>query len=244
MKTYIFSGKILPERANVDVTPLEIDLSAGSANFKGKAIINISVSQISVVLNVETDIDIFTMKNAVEHTVRVLIDTYGYISGRGYDIEITSVVDPDNKQTVFGVGIPELEADQKERPLHFSETLQLALKSRQLQHAFFNLREAIRSPWDTGFFCYRAIECIRQDFKETTGKDETKSWEKLRKNLKIEKSYFDKVIKFAFPQRHGSMPEMTGAERVELMKSAWAVVDRYALYLQNGRKPLPLSDLK
>lgn len=241
MKTYTFSGKILPERANVDMTPLEIELNAGSANFKGKATIAISVSQISVVLNVETDIDIFTMKNAVEHIIRVLIDSYGYISGRGYDVEITSVVDPNNKQTVFGIGIAELEAIQNERPLPFPKIVQIALQSKQLQHAFFNLRESIRSVWDTGFFCFRAIECIRQDFRESNDKDEKKSWERLNNNLRIKKTYLEEVRKFALPQRHGRMPEMTGTQRVELMKTAWSVVDRYALYLQGDKKPLSVK---
>ena len=41
------------------------------------------------------------MKNAVEIIVRVLVDTYGYRTGRGYDVEIISVVDPDSNHIVF-----------------------------------------------------------------------------------------------------------------------------------------------
>ena len=226
MKTYVFSGKVHPERANVNISPIKFEFGESDPNFKGKATIAISWSQISLILNIESNVDLPTMKNTMEHMIRFIVDSYGYISGRGYDVELTSVVDPNNNQTVFGVGIDDLEAIQNQRPLPFSDIVKLAFQSKQLQHALNNLRESIRSPWDTGFFCYRAIECIRQDFKQADDKDEKASWDNLNKNLRIEKTYAEQLRKYALPQRHGDMPEMTGVEQVALMKCAWSVVDR------------------
>ena len=161
MKRYMFSGKILPERVNMSISPITLDLRWESTSFIGRAYISISWSQISISLDVESENDIFTMKNSMEHTIRVLVDSYGYISGCGYDIEITSVIDPNNVQTVFWVWISELENKETERPLSFGEIFDIAIQSKQLQYALFNLRESIRSPLDTGFFCYRAIEAAK-----------------------------------------------------------------------------------
>lgn len=238
METYTFTGKVLPERAYVSISPIEINFNGTNTNFQGKLIISIQLSQISAVLKVETDQDLFTMKNTVEHSVRTLVDSYGYITKRGYDIEITSVVDTSNKQTVFGVGIPDLETATEEYPLDFSETSLLALKSKHLQHALGNLRDAIRSPWSTGFYCYRAIECVRQSFKEEGDSNERVSWERLNQNLRIDESYSKELTEFALPQRHGDMPEMTGEQRVRMMKHAWDIVGRYCLFLKKDNGPL------
>lgn len=41
MKTYIFFGKVLPERANVNITPIKIPFNTEGANFQGEATISI-----------------------------------------------------------------------------------------------------------------------------------------------------------------------------------------------------------
>lgn len=230
---------VLPERADVNFSPIELEIGAKSANFQGKAQISIVASQVSIVLEIETDIDLHTIKNTVEYLIRVVVDSFGYLVGRGYDIEITSAVSPQNKHTVFGVGIPELEARQNERPVQFNEFFPLALQSIHLQRCLNDLREAIRSPFDTGFYCYRALESIRQSFVESNDSGEKSSWDRLNSSLRIEKSYSDELRKFALPQRHGNPIPMTGEERVRAMKYIWLVVDRYAMFLKEGNKPLP-----
>lgn len=149
MNSYIFSGKVLPERANVNITPIEVKIDAIDAGISGTAIISINVSQVSVVFNTNSNSDLMTLKNYVDYSVRTLIDAFGYLSGRGYDIEITSVVNHEGKHAVFGVGIPELEKSQKERPLSFQQLLEAMAKSQHLHRALSDLREAIRSPVDT-----------------------------------------------------------------------------------------------
>ena len=43
--------------------------------------------------------------------------------------------------------------------------------------------------------------------------------------------------RFATPRRHGEIMVAKGNERVEMMKMAWRVVDRYCIYLKN-KEPL------
>lgn len=241
MITYIFSGKVMPERANVSVDATRVNIKAIDAGFSGEAIVSISFSQVSVKLST-TDIDVglFTLKNYVEYLVRALVDAYGYISGRGYDVEITSVVDPNGEQVVFGVGIKELEKAEDERPLSFSEVLSVMSKSPHLHRALGDLREAIRSPFDTGFFCYRAVECLRQSFrKEEDGDNRKPSWERLRSALRIDQSWIDAIKRFADPQRHGSPAYMSGGDRVSVMQHVWRMIDRFSIYVKRDFTPLP-----
>jgi len=239
MKSYIFSGKVLPERANVNVTPLEVKMDAIDAGISGTAIVSIVASQVSVVFNTNSDSDLLTLKNYVEYLVRNLVDAFGYLSGRGYDIEITSAINHEGKYTVFGVGISELENSQNERPLSFQQLLIAMAKSQHLHRALGDLREAIRSPIDTGFFCYRAVESIRQNFKkEEDGDDIILSWERLRKSLLIDRSWIDKIKKFADPARHGDITYISGKDRILIMQHTWKLIDRFCLYVYRDFKQL------
>lgn len=244
MSTYIFNGKIMPERANVNVSVLQIQMEAKDIGVSGEAIVSIGASQVSVVTKTtDKNVGLLTLKNYVEYLVRTVVDAYGYLSGRGYDVEIISGVDPDGKQTVFGVGIPELEEARNERPLSFSELLKVMEKSRHLHRALGDLREAIRSPWDTGFFCYRAVECIRQSFvKDEDGDRKELSWKRLRNALRIDRSWLKELEKFALPQRHGVTPYMSGRDRVSTMQHAWKVIDRFCVYVHGGFIPLSGSE--
>lgn len=246
MATYIFSGKVMPERADVNISLPSLTFQAKDAGFSGETIISIARSQISIKLDTtDAGVNLDTMKNYMEQLVRNLVDSYGYLSGRGYDIEITSVVNPNGQQAVFGVGIRELEKSENERPLSFQELFPVILKSPHLRHALGDLREAIRSPSDTGLFCYRAVECVRQHFREDEDDDNrAPSWERLRQNLRVDRSWMKPLENFSKEQRHGSSSYMSETDRVLLMQHAWKVVDRFCVYIKGNFQPLPESDFE
>ena len=242
---FIFTGKVFPERADVSMPTITLsDLKSETKGTKlnGKLVVSIAYSQISATLTAETDQDIFTLRIAVEHVIRNIVDSLGYFTGRGYDIEITSCTDSSGKQTVFGVGIPELEQYTRERSINLIDLyVKVVSKSKELQFALANLRESIRSPWDTGLFCYRAIDCIRKRFVLATDKPEKDelSWERLKEALRIDRSWIDVIKGPADKQRHGFSPEFMNTERIKVMENAWKIVDRFCEYALNGYKPLP-----
>jgi hypothetical protein len=223
MDTYVFTGKVLPERAVVDVSAsMSFGVRAEEAGIAFDAVVSIGVSQVSVMVRTEDkNIDVATLKNYVGDLVKAIVDTNGYLMGRGYDVVIDSVVSPDGRQTVFGVGILELEKTQGERPLQFRDVFQLALKSQHLQRALGDLREAIRSSMDTAFFCYRATEDIMQYFrKEEDGDDRGLGWERMREALRIDRSWIDYLKGTADLQRHGLAPYTSGENRSIAMQHA------------------------
>ncbi len=239
MATLIFSGRVIPERADVSISVPELPLITPGGEFSGKMLLSIICSQILVKLDIsDTNINVPTIKNSIEPIVRGLVDAYGYLTGRGYDIEITSVINQTGQYHVFGVEEEALAKIKGERPLTYQELFYIMAKCHQLQRALGDLREAIRVPIDTGFFCYRACECVRLYFEEDTDNSERKSWERLRNNLLIDRGWFTKIEKFAKPQRHGALLDMSGNDRALIMQRAWKVISRFCIYLKDNSKPL------
>ena len=172
--TYTLSGRVHPERTYVTLGPIphcRIETRMGDATLALDAHIRIDNAQIMVVASCEERIEnLETLRNSVESAVRGVVDAFEFIEGRGYDVEITSVIDSTGEQwTVFGVEIRALQESKNDRSVTFGElyallTSQLqrqdettSFRLMQLRIALGDLREAIRSTSLTGFFCFRAI---------------------------------------------------------------------------------------
>lgn len=248
MPTYIFSGRVLPERANVNIQLPLIFVQNNEARLEFHAQVAIGASQVSVVVDTEEEADnLLTLRNYVEWLVRMAVDAFGYLKGIGYDVEITSVVNPSGTLwQVFGVGEPSLAQSESERPVGFPElwkVLTSGAKTAPLQQALGDLREAIRAPHDTGFFCYRAIESLRQHYVEASDGDNTGlSWDRLRAALRIDRLWINPLVESSKQHRHGGSPYSSGEERASAMQHAWKVVDRFVAYAQRDYQPLPEAE--
>ena len=244
-KHFVFFGRIHPERTAFDIklpTPLKFEVK--EADLNGEINVESSASQLTIILTTPSKNDIYTMRNHVESVTRIIVDSFGYSTGRGYDVEIISVVQPNNETIVFGVEVPALAEFRKENECQAGEVINAVSKSPQLAYVLFNLREAIRQPADTGFFCFRAVECMRQTFlpndKTDDGEARKMSWENLNEKLQTQQSFTLPLQKFALPQRHGSPKYMSDDDRKDLLLRAYRLVDRYLIYLKDG----PLSKEK
>ena len=243
---YTFFGKVFPERANVHISTVELILSNSGAGISGKLKISIQVSQITAVFSTNSKVEnIFTLKNIIEDAIRLEVDILGYLFGCGYDIEVTTMVDSEgNEPVIFGIGIWELENQKDKRPKNINEIFPLFSDHRgdYLRRCFGDIREAIRVPKDTGFFCYRAIETIRQYFlKEKNSRSERESWEQLREDLKIQRSQIDFVKSFADPIRHGDVKYISAEERSKVLTDTWDIIDRFVIYASNGYEPISID---
>ena len=107
-----------------------------------------------------------------------------------------------------------------------------------------DLNLSIKYPKDTGVFCYRSIESIMQFFNKGDPKDtdaRKKAWASLSENLLISQTWTNFVKDFALNQRHGSPKSLTGKDRINIMMHTWQVVDRFLIFLNNGRKQIDSS---
>jgi len=211
-----------------------------------KANLSIRGSQVSVVVQSENvNNDLASLRNYVRQCVRSAVDMLNYIWGQGFDVQLTSVVNLNGEHIVFNVEIPELSTAQAERPLTVEQLWKLVCESQYLRRALGDLRESVQQSEDTGFFCFRAVESIRQYFwQEKDGENKKPSWERLRNELRIDKSWIDALKPFADKQRHGSTDFMSAQDRTSAMQHAWKVVDRFCVYLYRGSVTLPENEFE
>ena len=256
---YTFAGKVLPERTYVSIGPfptfnVHVGLPEVSIDFEANVVID--NAQVAVVVRSHLEIaNLETLRHSVEHVVRGIVDAFGYIEGRSYDVEITSVIDMSGKHSlVFGLEVGALQATKRERPVLLPDLLRLLIspssfgvedasfKLMQLRLAMGDLREAIRQVGQSAFFCFRAIECLRQCYVEPGAEDSDvtrrTSWETMGKELCIEKTWIEPVRMASIPERHGSQRTTTAEQRIELMLRTWKVIDRFIMSAKSGFQPL------
>jgi hypothetical protein len=165
MKQMAVYGRVLPERANVNLNPGPIPLICEATETcpAFKLFVSIQLSQITVVGNWPNEhMNLRTFRNQVDSTLRLILDSLGFTNRCGYDLELTSAVEVETGvQTVFGVDEPfEISPDLPQ----FASIFLAPGKVLPLRLALGDLREAIRDPQQTAFFAYRAIESVRQHF--------------------------------------------------------------------------------
>ena len=238
---YTFFGKVHPERCLVSLPELRIKIRTTEGEINGELVFYISLSQIVALFSCDKQVhDFYTLKNSVEDSIRTAVDALGYTIACGYDIEIIEMIDSlGNTPTVFGVGIPAIKNSAKEAGVTFPNIMDVFQDARgkYLMRCLADLREAIRVPTNTGFFCYRGIESLRQFFMhERLAKDDKKSWELLRTELDVDRSDLDEVKILADPLRHGDIVPISDAERAKVLKLTWGIVNRFVKYANAGYK--------
>ncbi|MBE9006276.1 hypothetical protein IQ259_14725 [Fortiea sp. LEGE XX443] len=234
---YTFFGKVLPERANVTISQIAYRLIQPDTGIDGNLIVSIALSQVTARFTASNEIaDLLTLRNYVHDAIRVELDILGYVNGCGYELEITQVADSlGNQPIIFGVGIPVL-ADEN-RSVDFEKVFNLFQDSRgnYLRLCLADLREAIREPRDMGFFIYRAIEALMQSFRTDDSKrGKQQAWESLRSELSVSEDSIRQLEKVANSFRHGDTKYISDAEKGELFKIAWDIVDKYIKFACNG----------
>lgn len=236
---YTFFGKVHPERCNVSIAELHAQVQSLDGDVDGVVHHFISLSQVTAIVVCSKPVkNIYTLKNIVENAIRVSLDALGYTLACGYDLEIIQMIDSvGNPPIVFGVGIPAIENSAANAGVRFENIVSIFAdrKGQYLQRCLADLREAIRAPKDTGFFCYRGIESLRQFFlQEKQAKDDRESWELLRSELTVDRAEIETIKGFADPIRHGGGGGISDAERANVFTMTWSIVNKFIKYANAG----------
>jgi len=231
---YIFFGKVFPERAYVKIPEVTFNYNIVEEVIKGTAFVEVIMSQIIVKFESETIVgNIYSLKNYIEDSVRLIVDSWGYILSCGYDIEITSMIDSIGYKEVFGVNFDNVEKSIKARPKKFNEVFDLLsrMDNNYLRLCLSDLREAIRKPKDTAFFCYRAIESLRQYIcDEYDCKKDKNRWEKFNTVFGLTIDDFEDILEYAKPARHGENKYISGEVRVKIINFTYSIIDKFIVY--------------
>ncbi|MBN8662709.1 MAG: hypothetical protein J0M35_20240 [Candidatus Obscuribacter phosphatis] len=194
--------------------------------------------------------DVFSLRNLVEKIVRSHIDAVGFLEGFGADIGIFEVTLPSGEVIPLfpNLGIwGEFSSNFPFKDKHI-EFLKLVDSSCQLQEALGSFRPAIREHGHTGAFCFRAIEAIKEHFRTDEDFDNGRPvnklpWEKFNTALVLAPNWTQEIVKFARPQRHGTLKMNLDKERGEMLKRTATVINRFSMFLQS-QDGLPLCKEK
>jgi hypothetical protein len=236
---YIFSGRVIPERALIDVAEVGFRTIENPDIPQGELHVQILRSQISVRYVGSGEVkNIFTLRNLVEDAVRTILDVAGYHVGYGYDAEIIQVVMPHSSFIhVFGIDVPALAGLVAKSGLSIQDIFGALAKSdgNYLREALADAREAIKSPRDTGFFCYRAIESLRNCCAVRNGvppEDRDEAWTLFRDTYSIARNEIMQIKNFSDAPRHGNWQgaiSMSDKDRADILTKTWEMVLKFIL---------------
>jgi len=234
MTTYLFQGLVHPERAHIT---LQCSFGFTHLTSSEEATVRISIVLNQIAVWVETRIvwDVHDLRNVVKAVVSHELEVVGYIKGLAYDVEIRRVLNPEHEvDYVFGVEIPCISDRNKDIDLATRAT-EIRNKTNGsdgvfLHRCFADLVSAMKNADDTGFYCYRAIESLRQHCIERFGLDPAKKdeqWAKVRELSGCTEEILREVKAAADATRHGEVVKVTSEQRQRLFLITWDVVDGY-----------------
>jgi hypothetical protein len=235
MYKYTITGVVHPERADVIISKAAGKI--GNEGELGEFSFSVFKSKIAGILTTAAPIpNNKTAALLAERSVRGITDTLGFTNGCGYDVEIIQIIDhQSNLHEVFGAeehAIASLEIYKRLSP----EKVADLLKSKYgiyLERSFSDLREALRAPLDSGFFCYRSIECLVHFFmyeSQDSVLSKKEGWTRLRSELQVNRQDLDEIKGAADPLRHGNVKENISSSREAVLVKTWTVVEKYVNY--------------
>lgn len=239
MQSYLFEGVVLPERAQIS-HQIQFQFTHITSGAVGNADVSIVLNQVAVWIDTEIEWDIFDLRNVVRSLLQNQLAVIGFLEGYAYDLEVKRVLNRHlGIDYVFGIDIPCIA--ERNKLIDKAERLSLIhqkISGREgvLLHRCFNdLVMAMKNSDDTGFYCYRAIESLRQHciLKYNLPpeiKKKAEQWKKFREIAECDEDTIREIMLFADPVRHGNITSMTSQDREKLFINTWNIVD---MYVQN-----------
>lgn len=165
-------------------------------------------------------------------TVRGVLDALGYHLGAAIDIQMVSgtvdnrgFVFPTVMRPVFGtVQVPRVDGSVLQKYVKHS------IDNANLRHALGDVRQALQLDDDSAFYCYRAIESLRQhyvDGDEEVGAVRAESWRRLRDALAVSREQIQAIGEAAKARRHGGADRSNPSDRVEFLTTTRQMIGRF-----------------
>lgn len=237
---WIFVARVTPERIPLSIGQ-PIEWEAATHDFEYKITATFVDSQVAADVTItKGNPDLLYLRNVVDLDLRGLIDAGAYAYGVRFDLDIISATEVESgKRCVFGINIPVL-SDRKVRFVKengiSTDIIYAALNHTSMRMILADFREAMRFAVGTGFYCYRAIEAMKQHMKIDEDEKSQISWDRLREILNVDRSAIDYVKSHADLPRHGAPSSITDEERKKIFQITDEMIARFIEYLKNGEK--------
>lgn len=231
---YLYEGLILPERAQLTLQ-FEAHFKHLMSGISAVARVSVVLNQVAVWIYSDVKWDIFDLRNVVKNLLQNEVAVIGYLKGYAYEVEIRRVLHPElGVDYVFGIDIPCIAERNKSVDLATRIALirekSIGVEGVLLNRCFSDLVTAMRNSEDTGFYCYGAIESLRQHCIlkfNLNPENKAVQWKKLREVAQCEEETIRFIKAAADPIRHGNVISITSEDRETLFLKTWDIVDQY-----------------
>lgn len=231
--TYILKGIVHPERAQISMGPIKFELHHLATGNNASVRLNVVLNQVTVLVQSQSDWDIFDLRNLAKQVVADHLAVVGYIKGYAYDVEIRQILNLAREvDYVYGIDIPCIEKRNKDKDLG-SEITKIMAHLNDTEGIFVkrclnDLAMSMKHPDDTAFYCFRALESLKQFCRVKFNlEEESKQWEKLSEITGFGKEDIKFIRDLAFPSRHGDVVSITSEDRKSVFLKTWDIVDAF-----------------
>lgn len=237
-----FSGVVLPERAPISISNVQSQIVDNSGKPYASITLNVWLNQITAA--VESDeTSIHALRNFVKREAECVTDLAGFLLGFGYDTEITKTFSQDLSAThVFGIDVPVLTQRAQGRDLttlvNAIFPLCFGVEAIYLRRCLTDLSFSLKRLDDTAFYCFRALESLRQSFGPEL--PEVEQWRAMSAAVRSTKDEIEPLRRHALPARHGLPPPLSDTERQQLFLFTWEIVERYIDFRLIGSGSAPV----
>jgi hypothetical protein len=174
MWNYVVTGVVHPERAIIDIKgSLPLQIAHPEAAIDVGVHLSVLKSQVTIgITSAERLPDLYTLRNVISEVVSDVINCAAIEAVVAYEVELRSVhCVTDGSTLVYSAGIPGIGVkDDEQLKMDVTATVEVSGRIPLLRRALSDFKSAISHPADTGFFCYRSIECLVNFMKDEKGR--------------------------------------------------------------------------
>jgi hypothetical protein len=164
---------------------------------------------------------------SIRSTVQSLYDAVLLNCGIAARMELTAVMAEGNDFGSIQLNDVKLLVTPASLGLTVEEITRCSIESSIVRMSLADLRNALLNLNDFGMFCYRSIEVMMQDYKESDDEDSKETWPKMRSSLKFEKPYVQPIVDLSVKNRHGNATRVQQAQAKDLISRAVTLLGRY-----------------
>lgn len=233
VRHYTFLGTIHPSEGAAGLSYVgDLHIGFGDDILPTQGRVVIKRSTIRARVSVDATVPLEMVANNLRGSLAVLVDAQGFLDGYGRTVELVSARDLESKRDYsFGGGVPGLRQGWVEPKLTLDQVLEAAHRDQRLADALGDFRHAIAEPWDTGFYCYRAVEMVMRHWLELDGQSKDQAWSAMRAALHVSRSELEPLRPWANLQRHGARRTITSEDHTALLRITRAVLESMCRHL-------------
>jgi hypothetical protein len=235
MNIYHLQGVIHPRRAQIQNHFFEAKVTHASSGKTATIRARILMNELSVWVETPDEWDIFDLRNAVRYLIQTELALVGFLLGLFYTVEIVRVIYEALKiDVVYSLAIPCIANREKELSFQvaLAQLTQLCVGENGLyiQRCMNDLLLAMQQPEDTAFFCYRAIEGLKNHAMEGQAKapkNKSVQWEYFRNAAGCTREEINFIKTEADRLRHSADLLVKSEDRAVLFTQTWNIVEAY-----------------